>query len=102
MTEPGSIKLALSQRGQQLHVEPSALDVWGVPLSLPESCVSACADMLSENERVSAGRFIRSQDRRRYIVAHAMLRVLLAGYTGVDIHAVSFVTGAQGKPSLAP
>jgi 4'-phosphopantetheinyl transferase len=85
----------------QLKLRAGSLHVWSIPLDLPESVVPDCKSWLSSDERVRAERFIRPVDRRRYVVAHAALRFLLARYAGGDPQSLSLVAGPQGKPALA-
>ena len=85
----------------RLHLRARALHLWNVPLDLAESSIRRCEALLSADERARAGRFIRPCDRRRYIVAHAALRLLLGRYAGVDCRVLSFVMGPHGKPALA-
>lgn len=56
---------------------------------------------LSDAERQRAGRFRFERDRRRFIVARARLRELLAARLGVPPEAVELVYGKNGKPGLA-
>lgn len=56
---------------------------------------------LSEAERQRAGRFRFDRDRRRFIVARARLRELLAARLGVRPRSVELVYGRNGKPALA-
>jgi 4'-phosphopantetheinyl transferase len=71
------------------------VDVWLVALD------HAPAESLSAPERARAARFVRDDDRRRWIAARAALRTLLAAYADVDPRALSFVEGLHGKPALA-
>jgi len=63
--------------------------------------VSASAALLSDQERARAGRFAFEPDRRRFIVARALLRQLLAARLGVRPEAIELAAGARGKPGLA-
>jgi 4'-phosphopantetheinyl transferase len=56
--------------------------------------------LLSDDERNRANRFVYARDQRRYRVAHAVLRLLLARYAGKDARALRFILGPQGKPDL--
>ena len=58
-------------------------------------------ELLSDDEKLRADRFVRRRDRARWIVAHGVLRHLLGRYCGVEPRAIAFVHGAAGKPSLA-
>lgn len=60
------------------------------------------ANLLSADETERATRYRFEEDRLCYAVAHAALRVLLAGYTGRTATAIRYSEGEHGKPSLAP
>src|SRR4029077_4829579 len=62
---------------------------------------AASAALLSDQERARAGRFAFEPDRRRFIVARALLRQLLAARLGVRPEAIELAAGARGKPGLA-
>jgi 4'-phosphopantetheinyl transferase len=57
--------------------------------------------VLSEDEKVRAARFRHERDRRRYIVARARLRELLAERLGAVPQSIRFQYGRNGKPALA-
>jgi 4'-phosphopantetheinyl transferase len=57
--------------------------------------------VLSDAERERAGRFAFRRDARRFIVARARLRQLLAARSGVPAESVALTYGAHGKPALA-
>ena len=63
--------------------------------------VAALAALLCDAERARAGRFRFERDRRRYIVARARLRELLASRLERDARELQFVYGENGKPALA-
>lgn len=56
---------------------------------------------LDQVERDHAARFVFERDRRRYIVAHAWLRLILSYWLGCRPDAVRFSRGPYGKPVLA-
>src|SRR6185503_5297431 len=56
---------------------------------------------LCEAERGRAARCRFDRDRRRFIVARARLRQLLAARLGVRPESVEFAYGSNGKPALA-
>jgi len=58
--------------------------------------------LLSAPEREQAGRLAFARDRRRFIVARARLRQLLATRLGVRPAAIELTSGPYGKPMLAP
>ncbi|AWN38236.1 4'-phosphopantetheinyl transferase family protein [Methylobacterium radiodurans] len=75
--------------------------VWIIDLALSPSALAACDAVLSEDERVRAGRFLRSEDRDRYRASHAALRLILGRALGMDPRALTFSAGPAGKPELA-
>ncbi len=56
--------------------------------------------LLSDAERVRASRFLRDQDRNRWVAARAGLRRVLALETGQDAASLEFALTAHGKPTL--
>lgn len=77
---------------------PWGLRLWRVDLSEPATL--AQQGLLSADERARAARFVYDRDRRRFEVAHAALRTVLAQELGLDAAAMAFVAGEQGKPAL--
>ena len=69
-------------------------------LNEPTESVAALSGSLSEEEASRAARLRFERDRRRFIVARARLRQLLAARLGVSPEAVEFVYGKNGKPAL--
>lgn len=76
-------------------------DVVVTPLEAEPDAVRASATLLSQAERTRASRFAFHRDRRRYTVARARLRRLLAARLQVRPEAIEFVYGRHGKPALA-
>jgi len=60
----------------------------------------AWAATLDAGERARASRFVRGEDRDRYVVAHGVLRGLLGAALGIAPRRVRLRTGVSGKPSL--
>ena len=57
---------------------------------------------MSRGERAKALRFRRDGDRERYVVSHAMLRLVLSHYVGAPPAELEFAIEAHGKPRLEP
>jgi 4'-phosphopantetheinyl transferase len=74
------------------------IDLHIVPL---EGELDAALELLTPDERERARRFVFDVHRRRFAVARAGLRRVLAGHLGADPAALRFVEGAHGKPALA-
>jgi 4'-phosphopantetheinyl transferase len=77
------------------------IEHWTVPLEGGAEVETAAHRLLSAEERERAARFYFARDRRRYVIAHAAMRVLLAAYTGSDASALRFATTGRSKPVLA-
>jgi 4'-phosphopantetheinyl transferase len=76
-------------------------EIQAIRLDQSDETVDACAETLSEDELEKAGRYVFSRDRRRFIVARAALRRLLAHELSMQPGAIKFTYGRYGKPSLA-
>jgi 4'-phosphopantetheinyl transferase len=61
----------------------------------------ALAALLSESERQRASRFAFDGDRRRFTVARARLRQLLAARLGARPESIELACGPHGKPRLS-
>jgi hypothetical protein len=59
-------------------------------------------ELLDDQERARSARFVRTTDRRRFVLAHAGLRLFLARCLDIDPTAVRYEHGVHGKPRLAP
>ncbi|MES2875217.1 MAG: 4'-phosphopantetheinyl transferase superfamily protein [Bacteroidota bacterium] len=57
-------------------------------------------EMLAAKEKARASRFVKETDRQTFIVAKALLRSVLAEYTGVSSGEISFEHGKRQKPRL--
>ncbi len=77
------------------------VDVWVVPLPLPEAVEATLAATMNFEEWERAGRFIGADKRRQFIAGRGMLRLLLGGYLGLPPSQVRLDTRGQGKPVLA-
>jgi 4'-phosphopantetheinyl transferase len=103
------VTVTLPEPGPKLHViaeiaclvprDPFEIAVFRLDMG-PEA-VRASAAMLSGAERQRASRFAFNHDRRRFIVARAQLRRLLAARLGVRPESVELVYGSRGKPALS-
>lgn len=85
-----------------VDVQPDSrrVDVWRVFLDLKPDSVQRMESTLSADESQRASRFHFDKDRRRYIVAHASLREVLARYLRCKPHDLKFSANEYGKPFL--
>lgn len=96
-----SVRAILDVQGEDLCLlDARTIAVWGVTLDGSQECRERCRDALSGEERTRADRFVRDEDRQRYIFAHGSLRVVLGCYLKVEPDAVMFQLGLAGKPVL--
>ena len=69
-------------------------------LDVDPDTVRASAALLTDQERRRASRFAFERDRRRFTVARAGLRKLLALRLGSEPASIELTYGANGKPTL--
>jgi 4'-phosphopantetheinyl transferase len=77
---------------------PNELHVWRVRLDLPWSWT--LDEALSLEDRTRADRFRFESDRRKFCVARASLRLILARYLKIKPNLLEIETGDYGKPYL--
>ena len=77
-----------------------AIECWQVDLDRPDWCVDRLEAVLAADERERAARFVFGRDRRRFVVARACLRALLARACGLPARDIRFHYGPHGKPAL--
>jgi 4'-phosphopantetheinyl transferase len=83
-----------SLAGQDVHIWYAQLDqLAGRPSDL--------AQVLSPDEQARADRFQFERDRGHFIVARAILRMLLGGYLAAEPSRLVFAYDKYGKPALA-
>lgn len=75
--------------------------VWCASLDQSALKVKRLSRTLNAEERVRAERFYFDLDRKRFIVAHGLLRTILGYYSGIKPGQLEFRYSTQGKPSLA-
>jgi 4'-phosphopantetheinyl transferase len=81
--------------------ESEILQVWKLDLKPSPAAVCArWAANLSLAEAERAGRFIREEDRARFVCGRGALRTLLGTRLGLSPRAVPLQAGASGKPEL--
>jgi 4'-phosphopantetheinyl transferase len=76
---------------------PGVVHVVSVPL---DGLMPGALEVLDDEERARAARFVFDRHRSRFIAAHACLRLLLGQYIGQAPGGLRFAVGARGKPRL--
>jgi len=81
-------------------LEKSVTHVWCAELDLGGMELERLNVSLSDDEQTRAGRFLREQDRTRFIAARGQLRAILGRYLNQDPHKLVFSYNQYGKPAL--
>lgn len=81
-----------------LNLGSDEVHVWRASLDLPLSHVQALEETLSTDEQIRAAQFRFPKDRTHFIVAHGLLRAILARYLDRDLRTVQFSYNQYGKP----
>ena len=80
-------------------LRPGVVYLWEGRLDAPVR-VTAARALLSRDERARADRFVYNRHRRRYTVAQAHLRRVMAQLSGTPPGQIGFHFGKHGKPFL--
>lgn len=84
----------------QVLLARDEIHVYRVFLDQPEKDIHWLKGILAPRERARTQRFHFRQDRQRYVVGRASLRMLLARYLNVAPQRLEFHYGRHGKPEL--
>lgn len=76
------------------------MHLWCASLDEGPERAERVLSMLSEDERQRAGRFRLREDRRHFIVARGLLRVILGRYLAAEPPDIRFHYNGYGKPAL--
>lgn len=108
MTQPDTARIdrspSFSFGDDWAELEPAPYPghtVWHVALGLDDARRARCTRRLNDHERGRADRFLRSQDRDRFLASHAALRIILGGILGASPESLAFAISPTGRPSLA-
>lgn len=84
-----------------IPLQPGAVHVWTAQLDAVAPEIPALAAGLDAEESARAQRFHFESDRRHFVAARGILRVLLGRYLGVKPREICFGYGTRGKPFVA-
>ena len=90
-----------SYRALRKPFEPGEIQIWCTDLCVRPDTLRTYERLLSLDEAARAARFRFDRDRRRFVVARGVLRLLLAQLVGCEPADVRFATNRFGKPWLA-
>lgn len=82
------------------QLKPQEIHIWRASLNQPTHTIVQLAKLLSPDEQERAQKYYFLRDQRRFTVARAALRLILASYLQTDPHNVQFCYGKWGKPAL--
>jgi 4'-phosphopantetheinyl transferase len=83
-----------------LTLSHDRVDVWRVPLEMPEGEWDLLEASLSVEERARASRLRQTVNRSRFVAAHGALRAILGRCLGFEPRRLRFSYGRFGKPAL--
>ena len=81
-----------------MNVEP--VHVWLIDTARPDDVVADLVAVLDDEERARAQALRRDVDRRRFVVAHGALRMIVGAWLGAPPAELRWRRGAHGKPEL--
>ena len=87
-------------RADSWNLNPDDVHVWVVDLDAAEDRAPTAKLVLSAEEQMRASRFRFDADRKRFVVSHLAMRIMLARYAGTLPHKIRFRQGTFGKPQL--
>jgi 4'-phosphopantetheinyl transferase len=79
----------------------SQVELWWFSLSVDDHTLASLIALLSPTEMARANRFRFDHHRRRYQIAHGVLRILLANHLHCSPAAIAFTYSERGKPAIA-
>jgi 4'-phosphopantetheinyl transferase len=82
-------------------LSPNVVHVWRVSSAVDEKQLGSLTQILSSDEKKRSAAFHFEVDRRRFVIAHGSLRLLLAAYLRVEPESLTLVPDSHGKPRLA-
>jgi 4'-phosphopantetheinyl transferase len=94
--------MSSSQESSLLSLPPGRVDLWfaSVETAVARGRIAVYRDWLPADEVARADRYRQERDRNCCLVARALVRSVLSGYTGHDPAAWTFRYNAHGKPSI--
>lgn len=85
-----------------LDLPPGHLHIWRVPQDVPEVALARYWLFLADDEQARANRFRFDRDRNHYVVARAVLRLVIGRYLSLPPDQITFTYSKYDKPALAP
>ena len=90
---------AVTCRCCRMESDAVSVDIWSMDLGLC-STLAEVGDILSPEEISRARRLPSDVRRRRYIVCHIALRIILSDYAEIESRNLKFLIDRHGKPAI--
>jgi 4'-phosphopantetheinyl transferase len=97
----GNIKQRWCKAPSKLIVGQDEIHVWRADLNVTQQLLEALEDTLEKKEMDRANRFHFEKDRRHFIAARGLLRVILGSYLKLKPNRLNFIYTPHGKPKIA-
>jgi 4'-phosphopantetheinyl transferase len=91
----------VSFASENVTISADEVQVWSASLELGSRSISSLQHILSGDEIDRAKRYRFARERRRFVAARGLLRLILGRYSGTPPERLRFCYGQRGKPSLA-
>ncbi len=85
---------------QDLHIASGQIQVWRAQLHLMIPQLDTFIPHLSQEERDRGNRLVKTEHRCRFLISHAILRLILSRYLGQPPNDIQLQKGPHGKPYL--
>lgn len=80
---------------------PTTVSIWQVSTVVMQAYLAQLTTILTETERQKANNFVFEKDKNRFIIARAVLRLLLGHYLKVNPAEIVFSQAEHGKPFVS-
>ena len=81
-------------------VTADTVHLWLIDAERPDGVVAGLAAVLDDEEQARAQALWRDDDRRRFVVAHGALRMIVGDTLGAPPEEIRWRRGVHGKPEL--
>src|SRR6267143_4938119 len=98
--QPTNGPVAKTSSCERLALVPGQVHLWRIPLDADNEAIQTARCLLSADEIQRADRFCLERYKRRFTMARAALRGVLAQYAEIEPHRLVFDYGDRGKPEL--
>lgn len=82
-------------------LKENQVHLWRVDFKAHHSNLNQLCQLLSNDEKARAKRFLFEADHARYVIGRGILRTLLENYTKIRAFDILFEYGESGKPTLS-